>query len=115
MQGELLKLACKPGRANLVFGWIYAGHQLGAAGAAFGAGLPRTELASYLPAFFAAGCGFGLALQRPRRALAQGAAGRDGTLRSLKLKLGTRLGLASADCEVCFWPIVLKKSFFADE
>ena len=39
------------------------------------------------------GCGFGLALQRPRRALAQGAAGRDGTLRSLKLKLGTRLGL----------------------
>ena len=30
------------------------------------------------------GCGFGLALQRPRKALAQGAAGRDGTLRSLK-------------------------------
>ena len=43
------------GRANLVFGWIYAGHQLGAAGAAFSAGMSRTELASYLPAFFAAG------------------------------------------------------------
>jgi predicted MFS family arabinose efflux permease len=44
-----------PERANLVFGWIYAGHQLGAGAAAFGAGLSRTVLASYLPAFFAAG------------------------------------------------------------
>ena len=44
-----------PERANLVFGWIFAGHQLGAATAAFGAGLSRTLLASYLPAFFAAG------------------------------------------------------------
>jgi sugar phosphate permease len=44
-----------PERANLVFGWIFAGHQLGAAAAAFGAGLSRTLLASYLPAFFIAG------------------------------------------------------------
>ena len=44
-----------PERANLVFGWIFAGHQLGAATAAFGAGLSRTLLLSYLPAFFAAG------------------------------------------------------------
>ncbi|MEO6839725.1 MAG: MFS transporter [Bradyrhizobium sp.] len=44
-----------PERANLVFGWIFAGHQLGAATAAFGAGLSRTILASYLPAFFVAG------------------------------------------------------------
>ncbi len=44
-----------PERSNLVFGWIFAGHQLGAATAAFGAGLSRTVLASYLPAFFAAG------------------------------------------------------------
>jgi MFS family permease len=44
-----------PERANLVFGWIFAGHQLGAATAAFGAGLSRTLLASYLPAFFVAG------------------------------------------------------------
>src|SRR6185437_14637187 len=44
-----------PERANLVFGWIFAGHQLGAATAAFGAGLSRTLLATYLPAFFAAG------------------------------------------------------------
>jgi MFS family permease len=42
-------------RANLVFGWIFAGHQLGAASAAFGAGLSRTVLATYLPAFFVAG------------------------------------------------------------
>jgi predicted MFS family arabinose efflux permease len=44
-----------PERANLVFGWIFAGHQLGAAMAAFGAGLSRTVLSTYLPAFFAAG------------------------------------------------------------
>jgi predicted MFS family arabinose efflux permease len=44
-----------PERANLVFGWIFAGHQLGAASAAFGAGLSRTALATYLPAFFIAG------------------------------------------------------------
>jgi sugar phosphate permease len=42
-------------RANLVFGWIFAGHQIGAGAAAFGAGLSRTLLASYLPAFFFAG------------------------------------------------------------
>ncbi len=44
-----------PERANLVFGWIFTGHQLGAAFAAFGAGLSRTLLATYLPAFFMAG------------------------------------------------------------
>ena len=42
-------------RANLVFGWIFAGHQIGAATAAFGAGLSRSLLDSYLPAFFTAG------------------------------------------------------------
>jgi predicted MFS family arabinose efflux permease len=42
-------------RANLVFGWIFAGHQIGAGVAAFAAGLSRTLLDSYLPAFFAAG------------------------------------------------------------
>jgi MFS family permease len=42
-------------RANLVFGWIFAGHQIGAGAAAFAAGLSRTLLLSYLPAFFAAG------------------------------------------------------------
>jgi sugar phosphate permease len=42
-------------RANLVFGWIFAGHQLGAGTAAFGAGLSRTIYATYVPAFFVAG------------------------------------------------------------
>jgi MFS family permease len=42
-------------RANLVFGWVFAGHQIGAGAAAFGAGLSRTVLSTYLPAFFAAG------------------------------------------------------------
>ena len=42
-------------RASLVFGWVFAAHQLGAAVAAFGAGVSRDVLASYLPAFFTAG------------------------------------------------------------
>ncbi len=42
-------------RANLVFGWVFTGHQIGAATAAFSAGLSRTVLATYLPAFFVAG------------------------------------------------------------
>ncbi|RXT26984.1 MFS transporter [Rhizobium leguminosarum] len=44
-----------PEKTGLVFGWVFAGHQLGAATAAYGAGLSRTELSSYLPAFFVAG------------------------------------------------------------
>jgi MFS family permease len=65
-----------PERANLVFGWIFAGHQLGAGFAAFGAGLSRTLLLSYLPAFFAAGalCIIAslivLAIARPVKAVA---------------------------------------------
>jgi len=42
-------------KANLVFGWVFAGHQLGAASAALGAGLSRTGLATYVPAFMIAG------------------------------------------------------------
>ncbi|WP_163368294.1 MFS transporter, partial [Enterobacter hormaechei] len=42
-------------RATLVFGWVFAGHQLGAATAAFGAGATRTEFATYLPALYVAG------------------------------------------------------------
>jgi sugar phosphate permease len=42
-------------RAGMVFGWIFAGHQIGAASAAFGAGFSRTEFSTYLPAFFVAG------------------------------------------------------------
>ncbi len=42
-------------RTGMIFGWIFAGHQCGAAVAAYGAGFSRTEFASYLPAFFIAG------------------------------------------------------------
>jgi MFS family permease len=64
-------------RANLVFGWVFAGHQLGAAAAAFGAGLVRSELATYVPAFVASGIlclvGAGLILSLRR-------AGKDATM-----------------------------------
>lgn len=42
-------------RAALVLGWMFAGHQLGAAAAAYGAGLTRSDMGSYIPAFLAAG------------------------------------------------------------
>lgn len=42
-------------KAGMVFGWIFAGHQLGGAFAAYGAGLSRTVLLSYSPALYAAG------------------------------------------------------------
>lgn len=41
-------------RVGLVFGWIFAAHQLGAGAAAFGAGLSETFLGSYTPAFVVA-------------------------------------------------------------
>jgi sugar phosphate permease len=42
-------------RAPMIFGWIFAGHQLGGALAAYGAGLTRTVMQSYSPALYAAG------------------------------------------------------------
>ena len=39
----------------MVFGWVFAGHQLGAAVAAWGAGRVRTMMLTYNPALFAAG------------------------------------------------------------
>jgi sugar phosphate permease len=42
-------------RSGVVFGWIFASHQIGAAVAAFGAGLTRSLTNTYLPAFFFAG------------------------------------------------------------
>jgi MFS family permease len=44
-----------PEKAPIVFGWIFAGHQIGAAIAAFGGGASRTAFLSYLPAFALAG------------------------------------------------------------
>lgn len=42
-------------KAALVFGWIFAGHQLGAATAAFGAGYFKSDFDSYMPALQIAG------------------------------------------------------------
>ena len=53
-----VKLTAKhfgPEKAAMVFGWVFVGHQIGSATAALGAGITRTALESYLPAFFAAG------------------------------------------------------------
>ncbi len=53
-----VKLAAErfgPERAPLVFGWVFMGHQLGAATAAYTAGAVRTGLDTYMPALFLAG------------------------------------------------------------
>ena len=39
----------------MVFGWVFAAHQLGAATAAYGAGFARTLLLTYTPALYVAG------------------------------------------------------------
>jgi predicted MFS family arabinose efflux permease len=63
-------------KANLVFGWVFAGHQLGAASAAAVAGIARTELDTYTPALLLAGvfCILAallvLSIGRPKRAAA---------------------------------------------
>jgi MFS family permease len=59
-------------RGPLVYGWIGAGHQLGAATAAFGAGVLRVQTNRYLEAFLLAGAAcaiaaiMALAIRRPR-------------------------------------------------
>jgi predicted MFS family arabinose efflux permease len=59
--------------APIIFGWIAAGHQLGAASAAFAAGLIRQMDGQYLPAFVIAGgmalvaAGFSLTIGRKNR------------------------------------------------
>jgi hypothetical protein len=52
---RLATRAFGPEQAPLVFGWIFAGHQLGAGVMAVAAGISRDVLASYFPAFFVAG------------------------------------------------------------
>jgi MFS family permease len=67
-------------RAPVVFGWVFAGHQLGAALAASGAGVIRDVSGSYSPAFYAAAalCGVAAALcaeaGRPTRVVPASAA-----------------------------------------
>ena len=69
-----------PQKVGLVFGWIFAAHQLGAATAAWGAGLTRTLLLTYTPALYAAGLAclvaavMALVIGRARKAAAVAAA-----------------------------------------
>jgi len=42
-------------RGPMIFGWIFAAHQIGSATAAYGAGLSRTLLLTYSPALYSAG------------------------------------------------------------
>lgn len=42
-------------KAGLVFGWVFAGHQAGAATAAFGAGFFKSDFDTYMPALQIAG------------------------------------------------------------
>lgn len=49
-----------PVDATIVFGWILVAHQIGAAVAAFGAGVIREQAGTYIPAFVIAGA-FGIA------------------------------------------------------
>jgi predicted MFS family arabinose efflux permease len=65
-------------RAPVVFGWVFAAHQIGAAAAAFGAGWVRDRFGTYTPAWYVAGAlcllaatlsvGIGRGLARPLRA-----------------------------------------------
>jgi sugar phosphate permease len=63
-------------RGAMIFGWVFAGHQLGGAVAAYGAGLSRTLLLTYSPALYAAGAACVIAacaiflIQRPAMRLA---------------------------------------------
>jgi sugar phosphate permease len=52
---KLANAAFDKQRGAMIFGWIFAGHQLGGAAAAYGAGLTRTLLLTYSPALYAAG------------------------------------------------------------
>lgn len=72
---KLTNLTFGETKAPILFGWIMVGHQLGAATAAFGAGLIRSETGSYTAAFLISGL-FGLLAAaaiamsvRPRAAL----------------------------------------------
>ncbi len=52
---KLATEAFGPDEGPIVFGWVQTGHQIGAAVAAFGAGLVRQEAHTYVPAFLVAG------------------------------------------------------------
>lgn len=68
-------------KAGLIFGWVFTGHQLGAATAAFGAGFLKSDFNTYMPALQIAGLACILAalavmlVRRPGPALKMATAG----------------------------------------
>jgi predicted MFS family arabinose efflux permease len=48
----LARMVLGPGRATIVYGWVFVGHQVGAAAAALGAALLRVQLGDYAVAFY---------------------------------------------------------------
>ena len=72
---KLAGAAFGPQKAGLIFGWIFAAHQLGAATAAYGAGFARTLLLTYSPALYTAGAacllaaGLVMAIRKPGSAI----------------------------------------------
>ena len=44
-----------PQRASVVYGWVFVGHQIGGAAAAFGAAILRVQLGDYAAAFYISG------------------------------------------------------------
>ena len=54
-EGRLTTEAFGAAGAPIVFGWIFTGHQIGSASAAFLGGVMRTELGTYQQAFEIAG------------------------------------------------------------
>jgi predicted MFS family arabinose efflux permease len=69
--------SCFGERSGVVFGWIWASHQLGAAAAAFGSGALHTWLNSYTFIFIAAGVlcvaasGFVIRIRAPKKVAAE--------------------------------------------
>ncbi len=48
----LSRMVLGPGRATIVYGWVFVGHQVGASAAAIGAALLRVQLGDYAVAFY---------------------------------------------------------------
>jgi predicted MFS family arabinose efflux permease len=48
----LSRIVLGPGRGTIVYGWVFVGHQIGAATAALGAALLRVQFGDYAIAFY---------------------------------------------------------------
>ena len=51
----LCRAVLGPQRASVVYGWVFVGHQIGGATAAFGAAILRVQLGDYAAAFYISG------------------------------------------------------------